>query len=67
MVENLNSTFEELGVVRLENGKVKRLPFAAREGFCQSAGWKMVPEFYVQDSFAAASQPYLALFVLAPS
>merc|ERR1719191_2466243 len=59
MVENLNQCFEELGVLRLENGKVKRMPFAEREGFCQRAGWKMVPEFYVLDSFAAANQPFL--------
>ena len=28
MVENLNSFYEEQGVVRLDNGKVRRMPLA---------------------------------------
>ena len=34
MVENLNSFYEEQGVVRLENGKVRRMPLAEREAWC---------------------------------
>ena len=37
MVENLNSFYEEQGVVRLENGKVRRMPLAEREGWSAEA------------------------------
>jgi len=59
MVENLNSFYEEQGVVRLENGKVRRMPLAEREAWCERFAWKNGSEFYVQDSLASAANPSL--------